>query len=381
MTLRGVVSAATLSALCIACAPLRDDESREREVEDLAAETRAVALRQDNTLILLSARGVALREVKLAARPPSSRQGRYLAWVSPDRLVVVSTGSERDTLSFVALTGEVMRRVLLPQGVRVRAVAVAPDDRAYLAGEVASGRNTAVGTSAHNAVLLIVRPGTPLVTSFRLRTVPRTGNVPDWGVHDIALSTDGRRVYVSYHGANTEGVDYVDVDGLTPRRCRGGRALAGCIDEIHGGIVSDEANLLAALGTPPLLAQFDAEGRRRQSWDSGLGSNAHLMEFAVRGRRVYTIESCAKTGGMTRIDLVRSQTQVLHRPAAASLPNGLPARTVCGERISAGRGDQIVVMKRGTVTGVGGVMILDGEGRLQRWLPLDPAPTDVLARP
>jgi hypothetical protein len=201
----------------------------------------------------------------------------------------------------------------------------------------------------------------------------------DWEIYDIAVELDERRIFFSYHGPNTTGADWLEVGRGTLARCRS-TARAACLAAVHGAIEADRDGLVAALGTPPLLGRFSRDGERIQVWPSGF-RDAHLMEFARLGDRVFTVESCTKKGGMTVIDLARREAEVLHPPAPATPLRGLPARAVCGERISIGSGGLIAVMKRGTITGIGGIMLLDDRGRVGNWLRLAPPPVDVLVLP
>jgi hypothetical protein len=153
-----------------------------------------------------------------------------------------------------------------------------------------------------------------------------------------------------------------------------------CIEWIHGSIDAYESGLLASLGTPPMLARFSAEGREARVWRSGF-QNAHLMEFARRRPLVFTIESCVKTGGMTVVDLRSGRARILHASAAVMPLRGLPASAVCGERIVVGTEGLIAVMKRGTLNGIGGLMLLDMQGQMVKWIRLKPRPVDALVIP
>lgn len=278
--------------------------------------------------------------------------------------------------------GRVSKRIALPHGVDFRAIEVGEaTGRIYLAGEAATSQRTKEGGPARSAIAVVLSPEGNVVARRTLRRPGAGGRLGplDWQVHDIAVSPDEQNVFVSYHGFNTEGADRVAVSGGDLRRCRS-RPTVACIARVHGAIDVDAKGLIATTGTPPLLGLFSEEGRPLRSWQSGV-ARAHLMEFARAGTRALTVESCAKTGGMTVVDLRAGTAQVLHEPAPAAPLRGLPARAICGERISTASGSLIAVMKRGTITGIGGVTLLAVDGDVVEWVPLRPAPVDVHVLP
>lgn len=347
-------------------------------------ESPALALLlEDNTLVLLDRRGRRVRRVNLGHPPKRPLGASYIASTAEGRrLILVVPGDPRDELVLAPVEGRVSKRIALPHGVDFRAIEVGEaTGRIYLAGEAATSQRTKEGGPARSAIAVVLSPEGNVVARRTLRRPGAEGRLGplDWQVHDIAVSPDEQNVFVSYHGFNTEGADRVAVSGDGLRRCRS-RPNVACIARVHGAIDVDAKGLIATTGTPPLLGLFSEEGRPLRSWQSGV-ARAHLMEFARAGARVLTVESCAKTGGMTVVDLRAGTARVLHEPVPAAPLRGLPARAICGERISTASGSLIAVMKRGTITGIGGVTLLAADGDVVEWVPLRPAPVDVHVLP
>lgn len=341
----------------------------------------AVVLLQDNTILILSSSGRVVHRTRLGQSSPHPLAGRYLVRTRSGSLVAVASGPTNDFLVFADTRGGVTGRRALPRGIHFRAIEIGrATGRLYLAGEIKTARVTKFGTLAKRAVLTVMSPSGQLLSTTTLRrpdgAQSRRGPL-DWSIYDIAVSRNERRVYVSYHGPNTAGADWVSIDHGIPRRCSSASEKETCIERVHGSIEPFRSGVLATLGTPPLLGEFSTNGKELRLWRSGLG-NAHLMEFARLRHRVFTIESCVKTGGMTVVDLTTARARTLHAPAPATPLRGLPASAVCGERISVGASALITVMKRGTLSGIGGVMLFDLHGRLLKWIPLKPRPIDVL---
>lgn len=342
-------------------------------------------LLEDNTLLTLDARGRVVWRARLGGSPAEPVSGRYLALAAPRELRSIVPGDRADRLAFVTLGDGVRRRLPLVAGVRFRAIDVGPEGgRIYLAGERATRLRSAFDGFAHAVVLSLRSPEGAAIASATLRRPAsehsRSGPL-DWRVYDLAVGPGERSLVVSYHGPNTGGADRVAVQGGRVVRCTPRALEEPCIERIHGTIEPYESGFLAALGTPPLLGRFTREGRHVRSVPSGFG-DAHLMEFAREGRRVFTVEACAKTGGMTRVELESGQAAVLAAQGPVAALRGVQEeRAICGERISIGRRSLIAVMKRGTITGISGVLLVDERGAVTAWVPLDPAPVDVLVLP
>jgi hypothetical protein len=200
-------------------------------------------------------------------------------------------------------------------------------------------------------------------------------------------SRDERRVFLSYHGENTGGADWVTFSADRLSRCSSQHAAnTGCIALVHGAIEGHEDNVIATLGTPPRLAEFDRRGAMIRDWPSGL-RRAHAIEFAFNGRDVFTTETCSRFGGMSVVNLATGRAQVLHPPSVSALyPD---PSLVCGDRISVGARSLVALAKRPKQTtasqqgsGSPSVILIDGaSGRILNKVPTKSDPVDVLVWP
>lgn len=336
-------------------------------------------LLDDNTLVTVDGSGRQLRRTGLGHSPARPFGARYIASTAQRGLLLIVPGDLQDELAFATAEGRILKRIVLPRGVDFRAIEVGEaTGRVYLGGEAATSQLTKEGSAARSAILTVVSSEGDVIATRTLRRPSPEGRFGpmDWQVYDIAVSPDERNVFLSYHGFNTGGADRIEVNGNELRRCPSIPTVS-CIARIHGTIDVDESGLLATLGTPPLLGLFFEGARQPRLWKSGL-DGAHVMEFARAGRHAFAVESCAKTGGLSVVDLRSGTARLLHQPALIAPLRGLPARAICGERISTASGSLIAVMKRGSITGIAGVMLLARSGRVIKWLPLEPAPVDVL---
>jgi hypothetical protein len=340
-----------------------------------------VVLLENNRLLALDSNGRVVWRLSLGPRAGEPVGARYVSVAGPNRFGLVVPGPTRDQLVYVSASGRVHRRIALPAGVRFRAIAQGSESgRVYLAGEIRTSRPTQFEGFAHKPVIVMLSSNGRVQARTTLHDVTEDapgGGPSDWRIYGFALAANETRLFISYHGPNTSGADWVDVGKGSLSACPRRPGRATCIPEIHGALEVYGDELLATLGTPPLLGGFTKNGVPRQTWPSALG-NAHLMEFARRQSTVFAIESCTKTGGLAAIDLSRGRTRVLAAPAPTAREEGLGERDVCGERIAVSRG-KLAVMKRGTITGIAGIMLTDDRGQHRRWVPLSPAPLDLAA--
>jgi hypothetical protein len=335
-------------------------------------------LLEDNTLLLLDRSGDEIRRVRLRNAPKQRTMGRYLV-VGAGRIHALLPGDRRDRLAVLDFDGQVVKKATLPLGVRFRALAVGGrTQRVFLAGERETAAANGFGGRAAAAVLVVLSSEGTVVATATLRSPqPHAPRVLDWRIDDLAIAHDERRAFVSYHGPNTGGADMIELADAAPERCSS-PARVSCIEDVHGAVEAmPDSLLLATTGTPPRVALFAANGRLGDRWQVGL-DNAHLMEFARVGRRVFTVESCTKTGGLSVLDLDRGRARVLHAPAPVAPLRGLPGQAVCGERISAAGTGRVAIVKRGTITGIAGVFLLDVSGQIVRWRRLAVPPVDAV---
>jgi hypothetical protein len=143
------------------------------------------------------------------------------------------------------------------------------------------------------------------------------------------VSADEHRLFISYHGSDTSGIDWFTHVGGLLERCR----LAvpdgsGCL-RTHGGFALYGNEVLATTGFW-LLLEVDISGTVRRRFDVRLPGN-HVMEFALdsQAQRLYVVGPCGYAGGFSVIDLRTGSTRVLVPAPLTYTPSVL-----CGERLS-----------------------------------------------
>jgi len=169
-----------------------------------------------------------------------------------------------------ARTGAVVRQLRLVDRAIYRGLALGPRTGApYLFGNRVTGDKEVVA-------LRIDRE----LRAVRARwTVRRRGS--GWVVFEGAISPDEGRLFVSYHGSSTQGVDWIGL-GAGAGRCGGQQSNRACIRS-HGGIEPLGSRLLAATGSPVIL-DVHLQGRVvRRRLDTRLTGN-HLIEARARPR-------------------------------------------------------------------------------------------------
>jgi hypothetical protein len=171
-----------------------------------------------------------------------------------------------------------------------------------------------------NAHLLAVDPGARRVRkSIEIRPLERR----DWFVNTASVAPDERTLYVTYHGSDTTGADWIALPEL--RRCRRSpRPWAGCLpDQLHGHLQPLAAGGFVAATGSPRLVRYDGSRRLAAKLNTRLAGN-HLMDFAVDKREdaVAAVGSCEYRPGLALLDL---------RTGKAHVPTREP--DVCGGRI------------------------------------------------
>jgi hypothetical protein len=287
---------------------------------------------------------------------------------------------------------EVRNRYPLPEGISFRSLAVGPrTGRLYLFGDRPGKMvESRIGRlRERSAIVTVLDPDGEQM--FESQTIRRADG-HDWLVSWGALFPDESRLFVSYHGETTTGIDWIEV---TPRglvRCqRRGKVEGGaCISSAHGNAEAYKSWLLVATGTPQ-MEEAGKGGETIRGWDTKLGvetrekfgEDIHLMEFAVDADRLYAIGSCANGGGLSRIDLQTGQVKLLvpTRSVLGSAAQREPA--VCGERAEVGPGSLLVVGETGAPVpqpdARGSLLLIDGEtGQKIRSVDTPAEPVDVL---
>jgi hypothetical protein len=139
-----------------------------------------------------------------------------------------------------------------------------------------------------------------------------------------AISPDERYLFVSYHGDDTTGGDWLSISDNTLDRCSTFvRPNTGCLD-FHGSVAAYRGNLLATMGGDKLL-NLALDGRVLREWSIGLPRN-HLMWMTLDSRRglVAVAGSCGYSGGLSVINLAHARRTVFDHPS----------RRPCGERVA-----------------------------------------------
>lgn len=305
--------------------------------------------------------GTVLAETRLTAPPPPgadqavghylvlSGDGGYVLTLvpcqpkAPDRLAIVDAG-----------TGQVQVMYALPDTATFRSLALGPrTGRVYLfgnAGEVV--RPPGLDPLAPRQVSVLVAVLDPARGQVVADWTVRPADGHDWRVYQGAVSPDEGRLYVSYHGPDTTGIDWFDLAPDGPHRCPDGkRPGRGCLDG-HGGFVLYQDGLLAATGTPMVL-ELDQTDAVRRGLDTSLTGN-HLVEFVVdeAAQRLYAVGSCGYTGGFSAISLrgggvptpptVPGEWFWITTPGP---PLTLRRGGACGERLALGDTSLLVVGK------------------------------------
>lgn len=169
----------------------------------------------------------------------------------------------------------------------------------------------------------------------------------NWWIYQGAVGADERQLFISYHGVDTTGIDWMGIASDTLKLCTTRqRPDMGCINS-HGSFVFYKNSLLTATGEEPIL-QHTQQGKLLGAFDAGLQGN-HLMEIAldVHNQQLYAVGSCGYVGGVTRINLEKPgslESMSDTWKATPYPPRRLAPRAVCGERLALSRdGSKLVI--------------------------------------
>lgn len=315
----------------------------------------------------------------------SGRQviGHYLAWGRAGELVALLRGSESSDrlIALDPTTGRQRAEWELPGGVAYRSLAVGTRTGVvYLFGNRPSGRAT-LGTGQDAVVTVLDAQSGRVIRSW----TARSADGRDWSVYRGEVSADEQRVFLSYHGSDTTGVDWFTLRGQTLTRCRPPAPDLACIDS-HGDFTPYGSGLLVATGLSA-IKQVGLRGRVIRRYDTDLRGN-HLMGFALdrERKRLYAVGSCGYVGGLSMVQLSTGATRRLapRLPKTRDSEAALPANGVCGERISRlGQGRVVITKVANSVPepdSAGSVLVVDTDGKVVASHPTT-APLDVLTKP
>ena len=304
-----------------------------QEARRAGGQTGVVALLASNRLIAFSPKGKVRARLLLGRAPPSGFAigvGNYVGLSNNRRLLFAleprpaSTPPTRpQAVAVVSLARlRVVARYTLPQGILFRSLTVGPrTGRLYLAGNRFAAGTTQLGEQQEDAVAAVVDPKTG---GLIFATTIREAEGRNWMVLASAISPDERELFVSYHGDDTTGGDWLSISDNSLDRCSIlVRPNTGCLD-FHGSVAAYRGNVLAATGENTLL-DLALDGRVLREWSIGLPRN-HLMWMTLDSSRglVTVAGSCGYSGGLSVVNLARARRTVF----------GYPSRKLCGERVA-----------------------------------------------
>jgi hypothetical protein len=262
-------------------------------------------------------------------------------------------------------TGLLRAAVALPRDVDWGAPVVVSSG-VYLAGADRSGAPMValVNIASHQVTgTTMVRPGGGRSGSGAAS--PGAAPTRTWPVYATAAFAGGARLAVSYHGADTSGIDVVDLGELETVRCSGSLPGAECSTQVRGDVVGYAGGMVATTGLADLLL-LDGHGQVTRVLDTGLGGSGssgaaqRITEIAVdeTGHVAYALGSCGYAGGLASVALPGGRARLLRVPATAG---SAPAEPVLDAPVRRGRpagasgsicGDRVLVAPGGSVLAV-----------------------------
>ncbi len=247
----------------------------------------------------------------------------------------------------------------------------------------ASPRGLVVGQRAGNLYAFGNKPGSALVWIIdpSARTPPRSfvARRAD-GHNDLVfeglVNADESALFLSYHGADTTGIDRFALSDDTLERCISDALPGhGCFNA-HGGMALADDHLLATTGEGPLLAIDPKSGQTLARYDVQLPGN-HTDDVALEpgGQRAFLIGSFGYSCGLSSVDLRSGRTSVLVPPSTAD--------SRCGERVVVGRGARTLIVARAlrplaARDRAGKVLVLAEDGREVGQIVTSSEPIDVV---
>ena len=180
--------------------------------------------------------------------------------------------------------------------------------------------------------LLGDRGGAPLLVSLRdgvlsepIEIRPADGR--DWSMSGAALSSDDRRLAVSYHGRNSTGADIVDLASGTREPCPRPARLA-CLSMVHGTAAFAGGTLVGTAGVADLVV-YRRNGRRHRFVETRLPRN-HLMAMGrdpSTGTIVAAVD-CTVGRAVSIVNLARGSARV--------------RRSACGDAVAVSGGVAVI---------------------------------------
>src|SRR5436190_4202554 len=203
------------------------------------------------------------------------------------------------------------------------------------------------GERESDAVVTRIEPGEPVQSS-----TTRKANGQDWWEFSGAVSTDGARLALSYHGS-TSGADLID---LSLPELHPGCAVdspgvyLGCYPQVHGVIRAYGNGWLATTGGQQLV-RLDWKGEWMGEIDSGF-RNEHLMSLAVDARRgvAFSLATCYYgREGLRTISIDAASSRLVRRaPCGNDLSLGPGATLLAVESADASAGTSVIALSRST---------------------------------
>jgi hypothetical protein len=378
MSLRYAVAAIATWCALFAVPGCSSDKNSSKEGSASGAARVLVLLADGRLLAIDPAAARIAAETELGDPVSASGTGRFMAAARDGRTVFALVGGDPGAIAVVdARDLRVRARHRLPRGLIARGLAVGPESgQLYVFANRAGEATTRFGEREQDVVVARVRADTGAVLDT---SAVRAARGVEWRIYRGAVSDDERRIFISYHSADVDGADWLDVsDGrLTP--CAGVAKRRACLRPVHGNLEAYQDGVLATRGDHPSIVELDGRGRVTRTWNTGLAGN-HLTEFTIdstRGR-AFAVGSCGYTGGLSYVELSSGRVHVL--------VGSRPGRAVCGERIAIGPQSTLVMLKgiaadpqaaaNGSV-----LLVASTNGRIAHSIDTPALPIDVLVVP
>jgi hypothetical protein len=191
-----------------------------KESRKADGQTGVVALLASNKLIAFSPNGKVLARPSLGRAPRRGLMigvGNYLGLSNSRRLLFAleprpasSPPTTPQAVTVVSLARlRVVARYTLPQGILFRSLTVGPrTGRLYLAGNRFADGTTQLGAQQEEVVAAVVDPKTG---GLIFANTIREAEGHNWMVLASAISPDERYLFVTYHGDDTTGGDWLSM--------------------------------------------------------------------------------------------------------------------------------------------------------------------------